>query len=291
MSQDAMPGTPQGASVLGAITTARDKLTASERKVADFILSNPGEAVYLSVTELADRCGTSEASVVRFCRKAGFQGFQHLKIALAWSLVPPAAGAGEGSAAGLGELAAVSVLHDQTVQALADTRGVLPPAVLRKAAQALARARRIDVYGVGTSGMVARIAAYKLIRHGKPAFAHGDPHMQAISAAVLGPTDVALAISFSGSTQDTLHSLELAKRSGATTISITNYPRSPIRRVSDILIPIAVRENPLQSGALPVLAAQLYAVEVLVATTVEEMGDAAHQALQRTSEAVMEKKP
>lgn len=284
-----MTGPVAGPSALAAIAAAREKLTASERKVAEFILRHAGEAVYLSVTELADRCGTSEASVVRFCRKAGFRGFQHLKIALACSLVPPAAAGGEVAAAG--EVTAAGALHEQTVQALADTRGVLSGPALRQAARALAAARRVDVYGVGTSGLVARIAAYKLTRHGKPAFAHGDPHMQAISAAVLGPGDAALGISFSGSTVDTLHSLEMAKRAGATTISITNYPRSPIARLSDIVIPIAVRENPLHSGALPVLTAQLYAVEVLVAMTVEELGDAAARALQRTSEAVMEKKP
>jgi len=255
-------------------------------ELKDFVLEQPEHAIYLSVTQLAERTGTSEATVVRFCRKVGFRGYQHLRIALACSLSPPTAPAAAGDE--IQSLCRQSL--EQAVQALGSTLEAIDTATLRQAAERAAAARRLEVYGVGSSGLVAQIAAYKFTRIGKPAVAYVDPHLQAVSASLLEQGDVAIGISYSGATADTVHSLGVAKQAGATTICLTNYDRSPITRVSDLVILTAARENPLRSGDTPAIAAQLFAVGLLIAVTEQLLGERAAQALQRTSESVLAKK-
>ncbi|HYZ15361.1 MAG TPA: MurR/RpiR family transcriptional regulator, partial [Candidatus Acidoferrum sp.] len=139
-------------------------LRAAEQRVADFILAHPDELIYLTVTELAERTNTSESTVVRLCQKIGYKGYQEFKIVLARDLVEPTT-----------EIYAAIEPDDdvQTVkqkvfqanaQALRDTIEVLDDAELQKAVDALAGARRVEIYGVGGSGPLALDAYHKFLK-------------------------------------------------------------------------------------------------------------------------------
>jgi DNA-binding MurR/RpiR family transcriptional regulator len=105
---------------------------------------------------------------------------------------------------------------------------------MERAAQATARARRIDVYGVGGSGAVAQETEVRLFRIGCSVRGWNEVHAATTSAALLTPADVAIGISHSGATRETLEPFELAKERGATTVAITTDPRSPLARAADI---------------------------------------------------------
>lgn len=265
-------------------------LTSTEQKVAAYVLERPEEVIYLPVTEVAERVGVSEATVVRFCRKAGFSGFQHLKIAIARELTPAQSTIRDGLS-WTDDLATIcDKVYQTIVHALAQSRAAIDQKELAKAVEAVVAARRVDVYGVGTSGMVAQIACYRLLRIGKQAVAHSDPHLQCIAGTLLGPEDVAIAISHSGSTRDVLDSLEVAKKSGARTICITNYAKSPITRFADIQLLTATQETPFESGRTASIIAQLALIDALVAGVVAKRQEHAITYIRRTGESVTSKK-
>jgi DNA-binding MurR/RpiR family transcriptional regulator len=127
---------------------------------------------------------------------------------------------------------------------------------------------------------------FKLHRIGLVSHCYTHPDLAISSAALLGRGDVALGLSHTGSTRDTIRYLEVAAESGATTIAITNHPRAPIARTADIILTTAVRETTFRSGAMASRIAQLTLVDVLFVLVAQQRVDVAMDALQRTYDAV-----
>jgi DNA-binding MurR/RpiR family transcriptional regulator len=155
---------------------------------------------------------------------------------------------------------------------------------------ALATARRIDIYGVGASGFVALDLQMKLQRIAKPAFAWPDPHMAVSSAALRGRGDVAIGLSHTGTTVDTIDALAEARAHGATTVAVTNFPWSPITEVADHVLLTAARETAFRSGAMTSRIAQLTVVDCVFVTLAQRDLPVTLDALERTFEAAQAKR-
>ncbi|MEU1270728.1 MurR/RpiR family transcriptional regulator [Streptomyces sp. NPDC005799] len=238
------------------IRTELPRLAGSLRKVGELILEDPAAVTHCSAAELGRRTGTSQATVTRFCRAIGLDSYQHLLIELAQER-----GRGEVSAWGSTEIdtdispedsleRVVQVVGSADLRAIQQTIDRIDLDALERAAQALARARRIDVYGVGGSGAVAQETETRLFRIGCQVRGWTEVHGAATSAALLTPADVAIGISHSGATRETLEPLEMARERGATTIAITTDPRSPLARAADIRLISATSETSFRTGSI-----------------------------------------
>lgn len=269
-------------------------LAPAEQRVAERVLADPRGVAALSISALAHDCETSETTVIRFCRAVGFAGYPALRLALA-------AEAGRGGAADARELSADIVADDDLdavvakiawadARAVEETADQLDVAALHAVIGALTAAPRIDVYGVGASGFVALDLQQKLHRIGRVAFAWPDPHMALTSAALLTPGDVAVAISHSGATRDTLDALAVARRSGATTVAITNFPRSPLAADSDHVLTTAARETTFRSGATASRLAQLTVIDCVFVGLAQRTYDTSQRALELTADAVSDRR-
>ena len=277
------------APVLARLATLLPDLRDSEQRVAEYVLARPEEMIYLSVTELAERSDTSEATVIRWAQRLGFAGYSALKIALALELRGGAPQADD--LAPDSDLAAIKRKVIQVnVESLQDTLALLDDASLARAVEALLGARRIEVYAVGGTGVVAQDAAFMLMQIGLPVVALQDPHLQVMSAAQLRPGDAALGISLSGVTRDTVEALQVAREAGATCLCITRHARSPITRVADVTLLAAARPATIGGQQLFGRASQLAVVDVLAAALVVARPDASLAALARGREAVNSRK-
>ncbi len=255
------------------IQAAYPSLRTAEKRTADYIAEHPDEVVYFSITELAERSGTSESTVVRLCQQAGYRGYQELKIAIAQDLVAPLKNIHEDVAEDDDTAAVMQKVFGANIQALENTRAVMDAAALEKATEALIRAGTIAVTGVGTSGPIALDCQYKMMRIGLRCQAFVDPHIQLMLVAQLGPGDVILGISHSGSSREIVEVVEAARGMGLTTISITGYPRSPLGKVSDICLYTSAIETRYRAEAVASRVAQLTitdALEVNVALRLKE---------------------
>lgn len=227
------------ASVLEKISALYSSLNEAERKVADFVLNHPDEARGCSVIHLSDRSGVSETTVVRFCRSIGFKGYADFKLALVAELAPqrelPLEVHGDVSVEDDLPQLVRKVLH-MDVQAVASTMELLDMTQFERAVEALASARRVAIFGVGSSLPVCMDLQYRLQRCGVNTLFSVDDHMQAINAALLQQGDVGLAVSYSGESRETIDSVELAKESGAQTIGVTSFRRSTLAKLCDICL-------------------------------------------------------
>jgi DNA-binding MurR/RpiR family transcriptional regulator len=238
------------------IRTELPRLAGSLRKVGELILEDPAAVTHCSAAELGRRTGTSQATVTRFCRAIGLDSYQHLLIELAQER-----GRGEATDWGTAEIGpdispddslerVVQVVGTADLRAIQQTIDRIDLDATERAAQALARARRIDVYGVGGSGAVTQETETRLFRIGCSVRGWTEVHAAATSAALLTPADVAIGISHSGATRETLEPFEMAKERGATTIALTTDPRSPLARAADIRLISSSAETSFRAEAI-----------------------------------------
>ncbi|MGY2488569.1 MurR/RpiR family transcriptional regulator [Cupriavidus sp. CP313] len=247
------------------IASIRDTLGATGQRIVDFIASHPEEVVHMSVSEVADRTGASEGSVVGVCKTLGATGFQQLKIALAQEIVRPVQLIHEDLEPGDKAATVVRKIFQSNVQALQETESTLDVGALERAVRILKKAKRIEIYGIGSAAPIAEDAHYRMLRIGLNAKAVVDSHVQVISAALTGPEVAVLTISHSGSTHETVTATRLAKEAGAHTICITNFGKSPIQAFSDVVLLTMARETQFRTEAMTSRLAQLAIIDVLIA--------------------------
>ncbi|HKD88878.1 MAG TPA: MurR/RpiR family transcriptional regulator, partial [Streptosporangiaceae bacterium] len=269
-------------------------LAPVEQRVARQVLADPFGTAMQAISELAALCDTSATTVVRFCRAIGLRGYPELRIALAAAAAQADRGAGvepsHDIAPGDDPATIAEKIARADARAVSDTAKHLDIDTLVQVVDVLASARRIDIYGVGASGYVALDLQQKLQRIGKPAFAWPDPHMAITSAALLGPADVVVALSHTGTTADTIDAMREAGGHGARTVAITNFPRSPITTTADFVLLTAARETAFRSGAMTSRIAQLTVVDCLFVVLAQHDLPASRNALELTYEAAQAKR-
>lgn len=273
------PESPAG--LLVRLRGLRPSLSPAEDRVADRVLADPKAAAALTISELAEAAQTSETTVLRFCKRLGIPGYPQLRLALAAESAQPR----------MLTASDTDINEDDTVDdiiskvayadasAVEETAQLLDRVALTKAADAIAAAGRVDIYGMAASGLVGSDAQQKLHRIGVVAFAWNDPHIALTSAALLSPDDVAVGISHTGTTKETIEALAKARSRGATTIALTNFPVSRLAGTADIVLTTAARETSLRSGATASRIAALTVVDCLYIAV-------AHRDLARVREAV-----
>jgi DNA-binding MurR/RpiR family transcriptional regulator len=278
------------ASPLVRIRSLLPGLARAEQRVAKVVLDNPQVVAHRSITEVAEAAGTSETTVTRFCKAIGVGGYPELRIALAADTARTAAridrdlGSDIAPTDDLSQVVGKVAFAD--ARAVEETADQLEIPTLSAVVDAVAGAGRVDVYGVGASAFVAADLQQKLHRIGRVSFAWSDTHIMLTSAAVLSAGDVAFGISHTGATADTVEALRVARERGATTVALTNFPRSPISEVADYVLTTAARETTFRSGAMASRIAQLTVIDCLFIGVAQKHLDSARTALESTYEAV-----
>lgn len=281
---------PAKAGCLIRIKSGMEDLKPSERAVAEFVLGNSERVMQMSLSEAARDIGVGESTVIRFCRALGYKGYQEFKLRLAQDLVEPVEFIHENISFSDNVETLTQKVFQTNLRAVEDTMKALDPGMVEIAAKALAGARKIDIYGVGYSSFAALDAKSKFVRLGLIADAYGDGHLQAMAAASLSRGDVAIGISHSGSTRDVVDALTMARKSGATIVSITNFSPSPITRVSDVVLLTASPESPLGGEVLTSRIAQLCVIDALSVALAVTLGESCLELINKTSEAVKKKR-
>ena len=280
------------AATLADIRAVRPTLAPSVRRVADVVLADPARASGFSISVLAERADTSVATVMRFCRTVGLTSYSQLRLALAAAAARELVREGDSPAPGtdisvtdtLDEIVKKIVYNE--IRVLEDTGAALDIEMLNRAIDAVAGARRIDIFGVGASAFVAQDLHQKLHRIGRIAFVWSDRHAALTAAVLLRPGDVAFAISHSGETDDVVESLYAAAECGATAIALTNAPRSSLAETAEIVLTTCARETPFRSGATVSRIAQLAVVDCLFVGVAQRTFDETTAALEKTHAAV-----
>lgn len=259
--------------------------------MADYVLENTKSVVYMSITDLADACDVGESSIFRFCKSLSYKGYQEFKIALAHSI------AVENEIPQLTD----HVLMDDTIEqvsskvlstnisALNETYNLLDVQIMDQAIDFLINAEHVLFFGVGSSLITAMEAKIKFMRITNKMECSMDSHLQMMSAALMTKRDVAVIISYSGSTKDSIEVARKAKERGATVISITRFVKSPLTSYSDLTLLCGANEGPLQGGSLSAKISQLYLLDILYVEYFKRTNEQSIMNKESTARAVTEK--
>ena len=245
------------------------ELRKSEKKVADYILKKKKKIGEIGLEEIARNSDVSTPTVIRFMKALGYEGLKEFRI----ELLKSSKRLNYNENTGL--LLDVHVSRDDriediaakiiglTVKALEDTLKFLNYEEYEKAIKLITNANIIDIYGVGNSGSIGNDFTSKLLRIGLNCRAYSDNHLQQLCASHLGKNDLAIAISHSGETRDTIDALSLAKESGAKTMVLTNFKASIITGYADIILFTGDTEKTFYSETMSSRMAQLALVDML----------------------------
>jgi DNA-binding MurR/RpiR family transcriptional regulator len=266
-------------------------LTPAERGLAEQVLADPAGVARMTITALAERCRTSTTTVTRFCRELDLAGYAELRLALAaetgssrgWAWT-------EGLGADIGPDDPMDVVLAHLVKAdvrvIEETARQLDIKALNAAVDALAAARRIDIYAVSGSAVLADYLRLGLHRIGMQVLVWNDVHDALTGAALLDERDVALGLSHSGETREVIEPLQIAGRNGATTIAVTNFPRSRLAGLADLTLLTSGRELTFRPEGMSGRHAQLLVLDCLYIGLAQRDHVRVEQALEVTADAV-----
>jgi DNA-binding MurR/RpiR family transcriptional regulator len=279
--------------ILPRLERMMDSMTRSEIRIAKRLLESPSDFVRSSVRAIAAELEVSEPTILRFCRAVGCEGFKDLKFRLIQELALTQAMSDQAArvakpvsssdaASGGAKDPNDDRVFDTIIEALTRTRDTLLYKDLLSSAQAIAKAGRVVVYGIGgSSAALAAEAHNRLFRFNIPIMVFTDGYTQRMSAAILGEGDVALFISSTGRPRELQESLELAKYYKATCIAITDKD-TPLGRDADICLHVGLQVAGAEEfQPNPMRFAQLFVIDRLAHAVAGIVGERAHLALRR----------
>jgi RpiR family carbohydrate utilization transcriptional regulator len=260
-------------------------LSRAERRVADWIVAHPRQAADATLAEVANACGASEPTVIRFCRRVGLSGFRELTIRLTEALSRPASYLHRDVQPDDASADAVTKVLDAAIFSLMDVRARLSSFPIDKAAALLRDARQITFIGLGASGHVATDACHKFFRLGTPCSAHTDTPSILQAAAIAGPGDVLVIVSHLGGWAELDRAAAAATSNGATVIALTN-PASKLARTASLVFGWDPHEDTSVYTPMSSRLAQLALLDALYVTFALVLGDTAAEKLRRSKDAL-----
>lgn len=268
-----------------------NQFTKTEKKIADFVLKNAQQVLFMSITELADACRVADASVHRFCRTMGVKGYQEFKMKLSLSMAPEDAdretGGGSQQENPL-QYTMDNILESHT-NALRETYTLLKQEEIDKTVTMMEEAKHIYFFGIGDSMLTAKEARNKLLRITNKVSCIDDPHMQAMMASMAAAGDLIFFISYSGATKDNVYVAKIAEKSGAKIIAITRFVKSPLTNYADTVLLCGSNEGPLEGGSMGAKLSQLFIVDILFHEYYRRNLGISKENNKKTSKAVVEK--
>ncbi|EKN5072033.1 MULTISPECIES: MurR/RpiR family transcriptional regulator [Yersinia] len=247
-------------------------LAQNDRKLADFLLTNPEQARHLSSQKLAQQTGVSQSAVVKFAQKLGYKGFPALKQALSEIVAAP-----EQAVTLHNQILSTDSLKTVGEKLLAEKAAALRATLdinseqrLTEALDMLRSARRVILTGLGASGLVAKDLAYKLLKIGVMAVSETDMHAQLAAVQALDSRDLLLAISFSGERREINLAAEEAQRCGAKVLALTSFTPNSLQQRADHCLYTISEEPAIRSAAISSSTAQYALTDLLFMAMIQQ---------------------
>ncbi|WP_304065858.1 MurR/RpiR family transcriptional regulator [Megamonas hypermegale] len=255
---------------LSLIKTKLDTFTKSERKIAEYILKNHNDILDATITELAEKINTSDASIARFCKTLGCKGYQDFKIRLAKEILPKYKQLNVSIEKNDTPEILCQKIFNCEIATLHENLEIVNVDTLKEAAEHIKSADHVEIFGSGGSFIIGQDIKHKFLKIGIRCSVISDIDMQSMSASLLKKGDVVIGISHSGGTKSIFHCLDIAKKNGAFIILLTATAKSPMSRLADIVIPVISKETLFKSESNAARIAELVIMDVILAILVSD---------------------
>ena len=266
------------------------RLTQREKKIAEYVNENREAFLNDTITEFAEKAGVSDATVVRFCRHIGYKGYQDFKMHAARDLLPRERQYNPVLERDDSASAICNKIFNSEVSVLSRTLLDISVENLVEIATRIRSSNRVVLFGTGGSMNVAKDAVHKFMKIGIMIHVYEDVDLQNMASSLLGPEDMAIVISHSGSNLNAIKCLENAKTGGAFTVALTGYSRNPISKAADRTVQIASEQTIYHSESVSTRIGQLAVIDALVALAAFQDYDASYRAIESTRAATSDAK-
>ncbi|MEG0049740.1 MAG: MurR/RpiR family transcriptional regulator [Clostridia bacterium] len=262
------------------------RLSATEKRIAEYILQNSRELPQTTISTVAEACQTGKSMVVQLCKKVGFKGYKDLCSSLCVEQAlheqeQPSVYDDIHPGIPIAQLCKLTVQEE--LRSIGDTGELCDLDAIAQAVKALSGADRICLFGVGSSAVVALDMYNKLSRIGLNVRFSQDTHCQLLETAGLTPDSVAMIFSYNGCTQDMLDACRLAHEYQATVISMTRYGHNPISDEADIRLCVASNESLMRISAMSSRLSMLTMVDILFTCLASSMHNSIQTYLRRAT--------
>ena len=191
--------------------------TKKEKQIALYILQHPNEIKTSTIIDLAFKIGTSPALITHFCKKLDNSSIREKESKVQSNLVADH----------------ISEFYYHVIER---TKRDLTVEIIDSVLEKIKKARRIYIFGVGSSGLSALELQQRLMRMGMNSTCVTDSHMMLINSSIITKEDLVIGISISGETIDIIKALRLAKNRGVSIIGLTAFSESELAKLSDIYL-------------------------------------------------------
>jgi len=261
--------------LFSTIRTKYNTLSTSQKVVADYVLANPEKVMLNTLSEIADICGVSETTVLRFLHKIDFKSYQLFRINLTQELSSSDSVSTTYEDVKFGD--SIETIIEKVVlstsSAIQDTRELVDYKVVEEVIQRIISANKIVVIGVGASGAIATDFFHKLLKLGIEAVFSNDAHMINMLSMNMKREDLMIVFSHSGESREVLDAVSIAKERGACTCAITSYEKSTLSRNCDLLICSSSVETSLRSDAMVSRIIQMVIIDIIYVSIIVQKGD------------------
>ncbi|ATH58963.1 MULTISPECIES: MurR/RpiR family transcriptional regulator [Staphylococcus] len=267
-------------------------LNPSEYRVAQYVIDHPHETINSSIQHLANLTNVSEATIVRLSKKIKCKGFRDLKMKIAMELNNANERGPDYDELNMNysKESVINSISQSNIKSIKNTAQILSPEELEQAILILNKARKICVFGIGASSIIAEDLKQKLTRIDKWCEVGKSYDEQATLSANLTNEDVVIAISNTGQTEDMIQSLSLARDKGSQIISITKYSKNYIADLANINLFFSSVEKPVRSAAMSSRIAMLNVIDILFISLASRNYERYTKLLENTRQAVKVKK-
>ena len=263
-------------------------MPSGEQKIASWILENPRKTMEMNISDLAAECGGSPAGIVRLCKRLNMKGYNELKLRIAMDLSREQdRSSRESVKKDLPPDELKTAIINNHISSLRSIDSVLDVQSVEKAAHCILKSHRIDIYGLGASGIVAQDLYQKLCRIGLNCQYIADSHMQITSACSLSAKDAAIAISYSGETKEVIKAVHQANENKASTISLTRYGANTLEEMCAINLFTPMNESLIREAAMTSRIAQLTVIDILFSRITAGDPEGFRAILEKTRQALM----
>ncbi len=265
-------------------------LTNTEAKIASYVLENYDSVLNSNITELAEKAGVSDASVVRFCKSLGYKGYQDFKINAARDVLPKEKHLNPSLEPSDDIPTICKKVFGTEVAVLDRTLAVLDLEAVERAAHMIRNAERLVIFGTGGSLLVGKDAQHKFLKIGIQVHVHEDVDMQLMASSLMKENEAALCISHSGYNSNVVTCMKNASENGAGTIALVSQGKTPVSKNADIVLYTASEETIFKSESVSTRIAQLAIIDCLVAIVGFQDYDDSYRAIQQTRKATSQNK-
>lgn len=270
------------------ILARKNMMTNAEGKLADYILENYDETLNLTVSELAEKAGVSDASVVRFCKGMGYKGYQDFKVNAAKDVLPNVSYLNPSLEQGDDAETICNKIFNSGITVLNRTLANMDFGVMQQAADEIRAAERVVFFGSGGSLLIGKTAQHRFMKFGIPVFVYDDMELQQMASSLMQAGDLAVGISHSGSNRNVINCMKRARENGAKTIALVSQGKTPLAKTADLVLYSASESTIFSSESISSRIAQLAIIDSLVSLVALSEYENSLAAIQKTRKATSE---